>query len=232
MTKNEYLQTLGAALRKNHVADADDVIGEYEQHFNFKIADGYTEEEIAAKLEKPEAIAAHYIGSTGNAAATGKTLIKIAMGILAVFEYMIYAIFFAWVIAMAVATVAFAGVSVCLICNIFINSVAPTPYVIAVLLGIGFAALALIFACFTYLCFEFFKQIIKASIRWHAIVTGESALPPLTWTPQFEPVTNRRIRNLLLWPLIILAVFFIVAYVASSAMAGSLEFWHVWGWFV
>ena len=33
---------------------------EYEQHFAFKLADGYSEEEIAAKLGSPEELAAQF----------------------------------------------------------------------------------------------------------------------------------------------------------------------------
>ena len=50
MTRNEFMARLSAELRRNHVADAADTEEEYEQHFSFKLADGYSEEEIAAKL--------------------------------------------------------------------------------------------------------------------------------------------------------------------------------------
>lgn len=50
MTRNEFMTRLSAELRCNHVADAADIEEEYEQHFAFKLADGYSEEEIAAKL--------------------------------------------------------------------------------------------------------------------------------------------------------------------------------------
>lgn len=50
MIRNEFMTRLSAELRRNHVADAADIEEEYEQHFAFKLADGYSEEEIAAKL--------------------------------------------------------------------------------------------------------------------------------------------------------------------------------------
>ena len=48
MTKHEFMAQLTSELRKRNIADAADVIEEYEQHFAFKLADGYSEEEIAA----------------------------------------------------------------------------------------------------------------------------------------------------------------------------------------
>ena len=46
MTKTEFLTQLGSELQKRNVPDAADVLEEYEQHFAFKLADGYSEEEI------------------------------------------------------------------------------------------------------------------------------------------------------------------------------------------
>ena len=61
MTKQEYLDTLTKALKTNKVKEIDEIVSEYEDHFAFKIADGYSEEEVAAKLEKPEIIAAQFV---------------------------------------------------------------------------------------------------------------------------------------------------------------------------
>ena len=60
MTKHEFMARLASELRKRNVADAADVTQEYEQHFAFKLADGYAEEEIAAKLGSPEELAAQF----------------------------------------------------------------------------------------------------------------------------------------------------------------------------
>lgn len=53
MTKNEYISALGRELKHLGVADAGDVVEEYEQHFAFKSADGCSEEETAARLGDP-----------------------------------------------------------------------------------------------------------------------------------------------------------------------------------
>ncbi len=60
MTKNEFMARLANELHRRNVADAADVAEEYEQHFAFKLADGYLEEEIAVKLGVPEELAAQF----------------------------------------------------------------------------------------------------------------------------------------------------------------------------
>lgn len=60
MKKHEFMTRLANELHKRNVEDAADVVEEYEQHFTFKLADGYSEEEIAAKLGVPEELAAQF----------------------------------------------------------------------------------------------------------------------------------------------------------------------------
>lgn len=44
MTKNEFLESLEKELRHKNAPEIEDILDEYEQHFAFKLADGYTEE--------------------------------------------------------------------------------------------------------------------------------------------------------------------------------------------
>lgn len=232
MTKNEYLIDLGTDLRRHRVADADDIVSEYEQHFNFKLSDGFTEEEIAARLEKPAQVVAHYTAMNAGNPAAGGVLLKIAMGALAFLESLAYAMFFAFIMVTAAATIAFLVLGAALILNINIGGIIPeTPYLCALVFGICILALAALFGVITRMCFVFFRQIIRASIRWHDIVIGKTALPPLSWTPQLGAAANRRNRNVLLWALIIFGISLILGYIISALTAGAFEFWHAWGWF-
>ena len=72
MTKNEFVEKLAKELAKRGVADAADIEEEYRQHFAFKLADGYSEEEIAAKLGDPAKLAAQFGAETVGAPGGGK----------------------------------------------------------------------------------------------------------------------------------------------------------------
>ena len=69
MEKHEFMARLENELRRRNVADSADVIEEYEQHFAFKLADGYSEEEIAAKLGDPTQLAGQFEAPSARAAA-------------------------------------------------------------------------------------------------------------------------------------------------------------------
>ena len=57
INKREYLAQLERELKRNHVPDAGEILNEYAQHFAFKLADGYSEEEISARLGEPALLA-------------------------------------------------------------------------------------------------------------------------------------------------------------------------------
>ena len=60
MTKSEFITALASELNQRKIADSDEILDKYRQHFAFKLADGYTEEEIAAKLGVPLRLAAQF----------------------------------------------------------------------------------------------------------------------------------------------------------------------------
>ena len=234
MTKNEYLDQLRQELKKYNVADMDDIISEYEQHFAFKLADGYSEEEIAAKLGAPKTIASQFDGlkDKGKTSTGAGFFTKLALFFTAIFETMFYILFLAWNIALGASAVAVLVLGICLIVNFNIANLIPyMPYFGSLLLGISVLGLSGIFSVATVYCFAFLSQMIKASVRWHKNVLG-AALPPLPFNPQFEPKTKRTLRTFLLWSVIVFGVMFVVAMTVLMLQAGALGFWHHWNWFV
>jgi len=234
MTRNEFLDQLKAELKKNNVTDMKDILTEYEQHFAFKLADGYSEEEIAAKLGQPKTIAAQFENDvSGKSTKGGKVFLKIGLGFMAVVEALFYLVFLAWDIVLAGAAVAFASIGVCLIGNFNVAGLIPfMPYLCSLIFGVSMLGLAAIFACAAFYCFVFLKQMIRASLRWHKNLTTESGLPLLPWSPQFEPKTRRKLRTVMLWAIIVFGVFFVLAFTVLSLEAGTMGFWHHWNWFV
>lgn len=234
MTKNEYLAKLAGELKKSGVSDADDIVSEYEQHFAFKLADGFTEEEIAAKLGAPEAIAAQFesLGSRGSSGG-GKAGLKILMGFCAVFEAMFYLLCLAWSLVVAASAVAFAALGVCLVGRLNIAGLIPSmPYASALILGAASLALSVFFAAGTYYFFAYTRQFVKVSVHWHRHVLSGGRYPSIPWNPQFSPRARRTLRAAVHWSVTVFGALFVLGMALSMILAGNLQFWHVWGWFV
>lgn len=199
MKKNDFMQRLSDELQKRNVADAADILQEYEAHFAMKMADGYIEEEIAARLGDPTALAAQFDDAEETPEKKGgsKPLVVAGLCFADVFAGLFFILLAAWGLVLAAA---------------------------AVLLAAG---------C-VYFC-AFLRQLMRSYGRFRknalASASGEAGLPPLPISPQFSPKARRRLRTVALVALALFAVCFVLAYFVCSLSAGSVQFWHAWGWF-
>ena len=89
MNKNEYISALRSQLRRLPSNDVDEIVKEFEAHFDMGIADGKTEFEIAQKLGAPEEVAQYYLSdevpqfevkNDGNGTSAGFPIIPVKTG--------------------------------------------------------------------------------------------------------------------------------------------------------
>lgn len=234
MTKQEYLNELKAELTKNAVPDAEEVLSEYEQHFLFKLADGFTEEEVAAKLGAPAQIAIQFAGLPKAQKRKGgrKTLLVLWLTIIGVFEVMLYSAFLYFIVGLFVGSLVPTALGVELIAGLnFMNILPPMPYGGAIVFGVMLISLGVILFLFAVYCFAYLRQMVRASLRWRKNMIREEALPLLPLSPQFAPKTRRALRGILLWAVLIFAVTFIAGFAILSLYTHSFGFWHALGWF-
>jgi len=237
MTRTEFLSKLADELRKNRIADADDILSEYEQHFAFKMADGFSEEEIAVRLGDPAELAlqfeitAQHKGSAGRKAAaiTGLCFIDIFAGSF-------FVLLIAWEIVMAVFTLCNAVIAGCLFIGTSPWSLIPQiPYFPGAVFGVSFAALSILTATGCIYFAAFIRQLMRSYGRFHqntiAAASGNAVLPSLAIYPRLPAKVNRRIRSAALISLVIFAACFVLGMIISMISSGALEFWHAWGWF-
>lgn len=238
MTKTEFLTELARELEKRNVVDAADIMEEYEQHFAFKLADGYSQEEIAAKLGAPAALAAQFeTAETPNRPGAGsRVLTKIGLGLTELLGGLLFLLLAGWGLVMAAAAVACGAGAVCLLAKLGMFGLIPAmPYGCAVLLALTLLALGVLFAVGCVWFAAFLRQLARAFGRFRyntlARSRGCAALPPLPAAPQFSGKSKRALRRVALTALIGFAACFVLTVIVSMITAGALQFWHVWGWF-
>lgn len=127
MTKLDFLEKLKTELNRKNISDTADIIEEYEQHFAFKLADGYSEEEISAKLGDPKGIAAQYDVSQATGNGGKKIITAIGLGVADFFFSIHCILLFAWEIVMVTLAVSCGTAAVCLIGNLGELSVVSLP---------------------------------------------------------------------------------------------------------
>lgn len=238
MTKNEFMTRFTSELHKQSVADAADVIEEYEQHFAFKLADGYSEEEIAAKLGKPEELAAQFAETDAPKRSGGsRPLVVTGLCFADLFAGMFFLLLAGFGLVMAAGALCFAAVAVCLLGGLNICGLIPSmPYWCGAILALSLAALTVLLTVGCVYYSAFLRQLLRSFGRWQhnalAAAAGEAVLPSLTVSPRFSPKKKRCLRTLALISLALFAACFVLSYVVCALSAGSFQFWHVWGWFV
>lgn len=78
MTKEQFLKQLESSLHKLSKAERQDILQDYEEHFNIGLEEGKTEEQIAASLGSPSQIARELLDSNSLEKAEKKgTAVKI-----------------------------------------------------------------------------------------------------------------------------------------------------------
>jgi len=235
MTKNEFLAALAKALKGKRIGDVADVLSEYEQHFALKIADGYGEEEIAARLEKPEILAEQFAqAEDGEKKRAGKVFVGLGVCFLSIFVVAFLVALFAWVAVMGAFALASMGLGACLLSAKDPLGIIPAmPYAGSLIMGISSIALSVLGGIGTAYSYLYARQLGRAYFRWgrNKVDAGRRAYPSLPLYPQLNAIFRRRLRGAALISLAAFGVSFIVGYAVLAGSAGSLGFWHVWHWF-
>jgi len=237
MTKNEFLSRLADELKKNKIIDAADIISEYEQHFAFKLADGFSEEEIAAKLGNPAELAAQFAGGSDEIIQRGrKTVAVIGLSIIDLLAGAFFILLMAWEVVMAVFSLSNAVIAICLFSGTNLGTLIPSmPYWCGVVFALSLAGLSVLTAVGCIFFAAFIRQLMRSYSRFRrntiAAVSGSALLPSVAIHPQLPAKLKRRIRSVALFSLALFAACFVLGAILSMIAAGAIEFWHAWGWF-
>ncbi|NLI53891.1 MAG: DUF1700 domain-containing protein [Clostridiales bacterium] len=234
MTKLEYLTALKNELRDSGVADVEEIAAEYEQHFLFKLADGFSEEEIAAKLGAPEQIAAQFAGIRGETKRrSGKRLfLTVWLTLLGILEGLLYLTFFGFVLALFGAALGSAAIGIEYIAQLNVAGLLPPmPYGGALVFGVCLLSLAVLLCVAALYCLAYLRQMVRASLRWRKNLLQDAALPPLPLGPQVSPKARRTIRGVFQWALLAFGITFVLGYAILGLATHAWGFWHALGWF-
>lgn len=239
MNRKEFIDALRKRLYENNISDLEEIIAEYDEHFSFKLSDGYSEEEIAAKLGNPEEIAMQFSASNLEKKASAKNAIVAAGLVLAdIFVGAFFALLLGWIIVMGAFTVTSATIGICYLGGLNIYSlIPPVPYYwLGIIYALMLLSLSVLSGIGTIYCVSFCRQLMRAYGRFHrnciSSASGKAVLPPLATYPQFSMKTQRTFRRITLMFIAVFAVTFALSYILSAIAAGALEFWHAWKWFM
>ena len=243
MTKNEYLALLALELNKRNIRDVEEILSEYEQHFAFKLSDGYTETEIASRLESPLEIAAQFSGEEETAGTEPKTvhaqkkinrgLIIVGLGFAALLLAMVIVPLYLWTLSLAMGAVGLVAGGGAIGAGMLPGGLAPPmPFPAQLIFGLAIIALGVLLFIGALIFLRLTSQLCRAFARFSQNSLSDGALPPKPLTPQFSHKTRRRMRTIALIAMAVFGILFVVGFVFLVLHTGSFEFWHVLEWFI
>lgn len=237
MTKREFLARLEAELRRGEVADAAEIMEEYAQHFAFKLADGYTQEEICARLGDPGELGRQFARpSEERPSGLKRALARTGVGLAGALGGLLATLLMVFGAVLALTAAAIAAAGICLIGRLNPAGLLPwLPRAAAVILGVSLlgagallAGVCIYYAAFLRQLIRFFGRRIRNAL---AMANAAAALPDVPLSPQLSSRTNRHVRRLVLGSLTVFAALLIAGMAVCALEAGAFEFWHAWGWF-
>lgn len=238
MNKQTYLSDLFNSLKANNVEDIEEIVAEYEEHFSRKMADGYTEEEISAKLGKPKEIAVQFapVRQSAGGKSAKKAVLRTGLVFSDLFVSMFFIVMFAWVAVLGAFALSSAVLGFCMLIKPLLPEgflfIPYMPYAGGAVWGITFIALGALASVLTIYSNALTMQLGRAYLRWHKNTLSDGKYPPLAMHPMLKDNARRKLRSLSLIALVVVGAGFIIGYVILASSAGALGFWHAWNWFV
>ena len=193
MTKSQFLQSLETELKSRRLPDAGEILEEYEQHFSFKLADGYTEQEIARKLGSPFEIAVQFDPqSPKREALGGRSAIIAGLCLASVPTAGFFLLLAGWEIIVACFSLVSLAIATCLLSGISPWGLLPAmPGGIAAVYGIAMAALSILSASGCVYFAALFRQLVLACARCFKMLLQQvRSCLPCRLSPVFLPRQN------------------------------------------
>lgn len=232
MTKEEFINELRKELKHHNIDEIEDIITEYEQHFEFRLEEGLTEEEITKKLSSPKEIAKEYEESVTSDNGSMKSMKKIGIIIISIPLTLVYLLMLLATLVLGIFSIACVITSVCLVLNVNIANLIPyMPYLISLILGISFLGLALASGIGTYYMFKYIIEWGKEYLKWcKGVINGYYVA--IKGRPKISKGLSVKLNFFSIVGVVCFVSAFVAGYVLMIIVSKSFEPWHVWNWFV
>lgn len=237
MKREQFIYILKNKLKEHKVIDIEEIIEEYNDHFDYKLEDGFSEEEVSVKLGDPLYLADQYIEDSELIVKNKKVWPIIGVISLDLFTVQGYILFAAWVLVLFVFASALLAIGVSLFAAVSPFGWIPyLPYRCGAVLGISMLSLSVFSFVGTFYSYLYLKQITKKYIRFHKNVFAKAknkpTLPSLPGHVVQSKKSSRLLRTLFQLSLNAFAISFVLGFLVCAISAKSFEFWHVFEWFV
>ena len=251
MDGQEFLFSLKGELERANCTESEYVLSRYEEYFELRRQDGYTDAETLKRLKSPREIVAPILEARAKKEAgpkAGRRAFGDRSGLLPVFTVaaidFLAGLFFVLMGAMWLGGAAdcislvYAGAALIggknplfMLKHVEIYF---ADYWSGALIGLSLMVLAALIAMLLMFFAALLRQLFRAVARIdHNIMSFRRArayLPPFCISFGLSRQASRRLRMALGFALILFSLCFALGFISASVSAGEIRFWSAWKW--
>lgn len=226
MNKKTFIDQLSDGLKKIGVTDSDEVVKDYESHFDNEVLKGKTEEEIAHELGKISDILVEFQTERPQGKSR-KTMSAYSLVMSDIFIYM--GMISLYLLNLSTILLSLGSLLLGLYLMFMISVMDFIPVLVfpfAQFAGLSFIALAVLSFGLSAIQFKFYNTLMKRLSIWHKEVFRGRMLHQVVKVGQ-----SRVIKLLTLWSGIAVFVLMFITYIIGIIITKDVQFWEVWQWF-
>ncbi len=232
MDRQSYLDALKKALLDGGVSDHERVLRQFSEHFDRRLSDGCSEEDIAARLLNPVLVAKRYVCYHGP----GKCPSRRSVAARVMLADVIAALLLLAALCCTAALLGLTGLLAVLSARLILQLGTPVlfeqlPYWGSLLLGVAGVGIGLLSAMGAFLLIFYGRRGIRDYFCWrrHFLLAPYCPHPPIH--PLMGEKRRGRLRLAAKAAAIVSGLALIAAFVLLSAYTGYHPFWEDFGWF-
>ncbi len=226
MNRITFIKQLSTGLKKIGVTDVEEVIKDYEAHFDNELEKGKTEEEISRKLGKIDEILVDFqLEKPVDEPIKRMSLYSVILSDIFIYIGMLSLYLFNLSIIILSLGSLILGIYFILSMSVleFIPVMNP---LFGQFLGFMFIALAVLSFGVSALLFRFLNTLMKRLNQWHnKVLKGEINTVIITVSQ------SKLIKKITLWSCLAVVILMITTYIIGVNIADNPQFWHEWHWF-
>jgi len=226
MNKKIFIDQLSTGLKKIGIIDSDEIIRDYESHFDNEVLKGKTEEEISHELGKISDILVEF-QSEKPSTKSRKAMSVYSLIISDIFIYM--GMISLYLLNLSAILLSLGSLLLGIYLMFMMNVLDVIPVLVfpfAQFSGLSFIALSVTSFGLSVIQFKFYNTLMKRLSIWHKEIIRGRVLHQVIKVNQ-----SKLINQITLWSAIGLITFMIISYIIGIVLTGDVQFWKVWRWF-
>ena len=226
MNRSTFINQLTKGLKEMGILDIEEIVKDYDSHFDNELKKGRTEDEVSKALGKIDDILLDF--KPDYHLKKEKRLMS-KYSILTSDLFIYTGMFSLYLVNLVIISLSLVSLLLAIYITFMMDFLVFIPVMVfpfSLFLGLSFLSLAVLSFSMAVLLFKYLNILMKRLGLWHKqVLKGQ-------YLHQFIAVKQSKVMKMMcLWSSISFILFFIITFILGVTMTGNPQFWEYWNWF-